>query len=1251
MKIEKITIRNLTSIEGEQTIDFTQEPLRSAGLFAITGDTGSGKSTVLDAVCVALYGRAPRFEGIEGIRSDKLAAGPDGDKSIQAKDPRGLLRRGEKEGGSSVVFSLPDGRSFEATWSVRLKRTGTYERATQTFRQLTPHVKEYPAEEVKGRILDTVGLDYDQFTRTVMLAQNSFASFLRARHDEKSALLEKLTGTEIYGKLSVKIYDKAREAEAVVKDYATQSDTLMLSHLSPEQLAETAEEQQGLQTQIDAVTAHREAVARQIEWLDNYQRQQREVERLERAREEADRARVMREADEHALRLFDRAQPIAPLWTRIQDLRAAERRWQEQEEQMGRDLINATQRQNEAEKQLARARDNRQESERTLADRQDDIQRGFRLIGEIDAARQATQRAEKVAEEAERDFAGKHDTAERQKARLAEQEQAVAKDKFHWQTLNVHSAMFENFGIVKDRLTEFHSEAAINEASHRKLADMQMRLSELAQTVDRLEQQGRDSQTRMLALQNRLDIHRQGVRGIDGPLLQQKASETTTRLGQLSRAEKLWRRIAQGYELVSERQSKYSRDDVDIEQLRHKIEIAHAEEAKLRDENDRHYKSYTLSQSQDIQSLRGSLVEGRPCPLCGATHHPYHTETERALGELVSNLRYEWQDSNARLARHRESLRALELELSRLETVHLADMDYLDDRRRMLQEDIEEWKTYAALDGSFADSSATVNHHARITHISLLIDRTKREGDELQRALREYTHHQHNINQISEEIAQLNAQMQDDKERAANARIDVATTEGTISNLRENADLSDKRYRDLYQDLDGFISITSWLDEWKKGADDFRTRLSGMEADWRRINNAIEIGESRLAQSRTELQQMQAAETEAKRMAVEAADELRSLREALGEKEGEFARIFGESDPATLQLQLQNAIAEARENEERADKAWRAASDTVTELSGRRQKLVEQREADAEDYQRCTSELDRWILSYNREHAPIQNAELDKLLGSGRDYLLLRRELRDLRDAQKAAVQSLAAAEKALQEMTTLPTKPRVEGEAGREMLLAEADTITLKLSELKQQHIAVSSRLIAHEEAERRLGLLAADMERAREDYAWWSRLSKVYGSADGKRFRELAQQYTFASLVARANTQLARFSPRYRLAALPGTLTLEVIDRDMFDRRRYANSLSGGETFVVSLALALALSSLSGAGLPLGSLFIDEGFGNLDRDSLNLVMDALSNLESIGGRKVGIISHTEQIRTGITPQIHLVRAQGTAGSAIRIE
>ncbi|MBQ8277027.1 MAG: ATP-dependent exonuclease, partial [Bacteroidaceae bacterium] len=227
--------------------------------------------------------------------------------------------------------------------------------------------------------------------------------------------------------------------------------------------------------------------------------------------------------------------------------------------------------------------------------------------------------------------------------------------------------------------------------------------------------------------------------------------------------------------------------------------------------------------------------------------------------------------------------------------------------------------------------------------------------------------------------------------------------------------------------------------------------------------------------------------------------------------------------------------------------------------------------------------------------------------------------------------------------------RPSGKDEESREELQTAHERMGNELEQTRGRITEVQLRLGAHENSLREAGRHKAELEACRNDLEEWRRLNELLGSANGKKFRELAQSYTFRFLVENANIQLRQLSPRYELRTVPGTLTLEIIDRDMFDQHRYVSSLSGGETFVVSLALALGLATLSAGNLSIGSLFIDEGFGNLDHDSLELVMSALSGLENSQGRKVGVISHTEQIRSQISPQIRLVRLP--AGGRSRIE
>ena len=174
---------------------------------------------------------------------------------------------------------------------------------------------------------------------------------------------------------------------------------------------------------------------------------------------------------------------------------------------------------------------------------------------------------------------------------------------------------------------------------------------------------------------------------------------------------------------------------------------------------------------------------------------------------------------------------------------------------------------------------------------------------------------------------------------------------------------------------------------------------------------------------------------------------------------------------------------------------------------------------------------------------------------------------------------------------------------------------------------------------ANQRINGLQEELEACRKQSERWAKLNDLAGSADGAKFRRIAQGYTLDVLLSYANVQLRDLSRRYRLERVPETLALQVIDRDMCDEVRTVHSLSGGESFLVSLALALGLSSLSSNRMKVESLFIDEGFGSLDADTLRIAMDALESLRT-QGRKIGVISHVQEMTERIPVQIRVNRA-----------
>ncbi len=274
MKIDSIRIKNLASLEGTFEVDFTQEPLKSAGIFAISGSTGAGKSTLLDALCLALYDRTPRF----AVTTDNFTL-QDGEKSsVSQNDVRNILRRGTGEGYAEVDFVGVDGNRYRSNWTVRRARGkangGLQAQSMQVTNLTTNEELKGTKKELLDQLWHLIGLSYEQFTRTVLLAQNDFATFLKSRGAEKAELLEKLTGTEIYSLISREIFNRWRNSES---DLKIATDALaMIDLLSEEELEQLATEKSNSAVTLEEGKKVEESLGKQKELVASFRNKSNE---------------------------------------------------------------------------------------------------------------------------------------------------------------------------------------------------------------------------------------------------------------------------------------------------------------------------------------------------------------------------------------------------------------------------------------------------------------------------------------------------------------------------------------------------------------------------------------------------------------------------------------------------------------------------------------------------------------------------------------------------------------------------------------------------------------------------------------------------------------------------------------------------------------------------------------------------------------------------------------------------------------
>ena len=307
MKIIAIRLKNLTSIEGSVEIDFTMEPLSSAGIFAISGATGAGKSTLLDALCLALYDKAPRFAA--SVESINLA--DVGDNQINQSDVRNLLRRGTSDGYAEVDFQGVDGHRYRSRWSVRRTRN----KASGSLQPQVLEVKDLDTEkefqgtkkELLAQLVELVGLTYEQFTRTVLLAQNDFATFLKSRGAAKAELLEKLTGTGVYSRISQEIFARNKAAQEEVT--MIQSKMSVIELLPEEELLTLQNEKEQLVEKRAAGIKLLAELNAQLNVVRSLKKQQEEQEELNKQKNLQDALVVQEEGLIHFKAQWEAIQP------------------------------------------------------------------------------------------------------------------------------------------------------------------------------------------------------------------------------------------------------------------------------------------------------------------------------------------------------------------------------------------------------------------------------------------------------------------------------------------------------------------------------------------------------------------------------------------------------------------------------------------------------------------------------------------------------------------------------------------------------------------------------------------------------------------------------------------------------------------------------------------------------------------------------------------------------------------------------
>ena len=1134
MKFLQLEILNLASLDkqGGEVINFEEGALGESTIFSIVGPTGSGKSTLLDAICLALYNRAPRYPRKKGDKNQNIEIFGEADANennrLAPTDSRNILTRGKKEGYSKLTFLANNGSIYRAEWHVRFQRV-RYENAKTALYKITRNGEQLTEEIADWNELPIIiGLDYDQFLRTVLIAQGSFANFLTAKENERYELLEKLIGCEeTYTNIATEIKKAKDQATDAYNQMAASVEAVKQNLLNDEELIQLQEEITRLEKAEKELDSKLQAISKDLQWYEENDKQTKQIAIYQADMEQASNAIKKMQAQNLHLQLHDEVQPAVNL---LQEVERQIQSIDEQEEEilksvaaMKSKVVGITKSEhtlsylkevvNKAQEQLEKTLPIIAEA-RALKTKMEAAMPNLKEKKEaLESAKKEHQTAQKDVEENARNI--KKWEAETEKANLALKttKEEIAKQKQVLQEAT--QAAEQAWETEKNKTAGQNIEELQNSktVADRKQQDVQQAIKVVAH-LDAATTEKQKNEERILFLGKR-------------------NAEIDEALGKLT------------------------------------IEALTQETQTLRN-------AYTLMVSEKWEIHRANLTEGKPCPLCGSTTHPYHTDN-RQFEEATTEL--------SQLLKAKEDLLKLqqkeEKNLSGERKQNDGEVQTLQKQQEKLSGEIatyeEEWKALIAQYPKIPKAEAELK-----SLLPIYENKAKDASSKLSL-----------FNKIQKEIERL-------------------------------TQLKDKAVKDEVA---------------------YESKASVI------LNNAQESASTcatKLAEHKALTTNLISQEKNKKETYEKALQAWNNAKKEMEEWQAQYQQILNGEEPDAAEQRLTAAKDEATKAADDQNENINKLKAELANSKGSYQTMLSQNKTMKEYLQAKEKELDLWIKEYNKQlkEKSIRPSLIDlntiwEMLHSAEDWNAIRRE----KDEKEKAVASTTAlyqsAEKTHQQhLEQQPAK-------SRDALLATQQEYQERSQ--RNELIAANAKMQNHQEAVKQLGDKAEALQLVTQEKDDWTAITDAIG-ADGKTLRKIAQCYTLSFLIAHANQEIRKFNSRYELQQVKHSLGIRVIDHDRADDIRDTTSLSGGETFIVSLGLALGLSALSSRNISFENLFIDEGFGTLDPDTLATVIDSLAMLQSSQGKKVGVISHTDTMSERITTQIRIIKNGNSGSSHIEI-
>jgi DNA repair protein SbcC/Rad50 len=1208
MKILAIRFHNLNSLVGSWWIDFTVPEYTAAGIFAITGPTGAGKSTLLDAICLALFARTPRLGPV-------------------TKGSNEIMSRQTGDCFAEVEFATRHGR-FRCHWGQhRAHRRADGELQSPRHEIVDAHtgsILETKSREVVRRVEQVTGMDYERFTRSILLAQGSFAAFLEADPDQRAPILEQITGTGIYSRISIAVHERASEERKKTTSLREAMGAMTLL---------SAEEETALTTRIEAESRRGVEIQKQLATLSEALHRTRTIQSLRETIKatkqlQQDLEHRRQQAREDLLRYERglRAQTLIGEYTQLQHLQERLTTLKAREQELRTRLQQLLAEQKIVADAHAQAMEKRQQAVATLQRENEQIKivqaLDLRLHEKKKIRRQVD--AEVLAtEKTYQEHQQRRQALDRKKTAMTDELQQL--DTF-FQEHKHDSLLLEHLTGFRQQLLQLHEMDSNRLQLEKKLKEKQsIHINAHNQSTQARREEQKAGEV-LTALQQHLEaLGERCVSLQDGfpvDVWRTRIDQSEQRLRQLEKVDELLARQAalrqeqtagsQALAQVREREKKLRQEVQDREEQR-RITQQRVLELEKKERQARVVHSF--------EEERGRLIDGTPCPLCGSVHHPWadaHPGVE-APGAALDLQRSELERLQHTIGAQRETLVARTKDIEHLQTT-------LDAGRRHLngiEEQVTPLLTLLHLDPA-------LNKASQVEHVLVQAREETAAFQQRCRALEQVEKERH---EVQRQYGQALTRHTELRRRLQTREYEEKTGSQDRDRIKEQIEETqvrlDRHRRDLLVELQP-LGVTSCPPH---QANQLLAELMTRRQTWRDRQQYREQLSKELAEVQAEVDKEDLVLANLDQTLSRHKTERDTLyREETGLHQ-ERRELYGERLPDLEEQKCKRLLetAEAQETEIRTH---------LNRIERDRHSLEEQQRLGAAEQETLLPRIglreDELLASLPAIGFANIVEYRSALLPAG-DRAALGRLKQELE--QEATMLSARATEQAA---ALAREEHKSHGQPGADELLARQEGLARDMEELQQRIGADRDRLAENNKRRQQCQQQQIVLDAQIREQKRWDLLHQLIGSADGKKFRVFAQGLTFEAMISHANRQLQKMNDRYILLRdSKEPLALQVIDTYQAGEIRSTRNLSGGESFLVSLSLSLGLSAMASHNVQVDSLFLDEGFGTLDEEALDIALQTLAGLQQ-DGKLIGIISHVPMLKDRIEVRIQVQPDQG---------